>query len=334
MSLTLDFARELQGATPTDAWKLIADHALDIFSEPLDEANPVRDMNRRESLLGDVDLFLATAGWDLWRDFHSVFFRNADSLAEWWAKQDGGCAILVLDALSLRELPWLMTNVAERGYKVHEHGVRGSEIPPETTPFAKALGFASRSSLYNNQAGSSHRLPGARTESLECAWEDAASQITSDPRWLLWHAWPDNRVHDLAKHGKGLQELISEVQQELNSDGFWLLIEKLTQGRRLLITSDHGYAASGLFPDINDKDQISHLKEHFKAGRSAPDDGKASPWIPPIDLVLDGHHGRHRHVLGRRKWKVSGGHPTLSHGGLTVLEVLVPFLEISRTENQ
>ena len=118
----------------------------------------------------------------------------------------------------------------------------------------------------------------------------------------------------------------------MESAGFWILLERLTQGRRLVITSDHGYAASGLFPDMTDTDQVQHMKDCFKAGRSALDDGAESPWVPPVDLVVDTGHGVHRLVLGRRKWKVSGGHPTLSHGGLSVLEVLVPFIDVSRKD--
>ena len=78
---------------------------------------------------------------------------------------------------------------------------------------------------------------------------------------------------------------------------------------------------------------IVTMKDLFKASRSTPDDGTESPWVPPIDLVLDSEHGQHRYVVGRRKWKVAGGHPTLSHGGLSILEVLVPFLDVSRAES-
>jgi hypothetical protein len=43
-----------------------------------------------------------------------------------------------------------------------------------------------------------------------------------------------------------------------------------------------------------------------------------------LALSLPGVLGTHRLVLGRRKWKVAGGYPTLAHGGLTLLETLCP----------
>ena len=333
MALPLDLLRRLEGKPASEAWKAIADHAWDIFDDSLDPINPIKDLIRRDKAIGDVDLFLATAGWDLWEAFGTAVTRTSSALVQWWAEREGGCAVLILDALSLREAPWIIEGLQARDYIVHEMGVTGAELPADTTPFAKALGFGSRSSLYNNGAGGAHKLTGARTEALDCAFADAAAQITPDPRWVLWHAWPDSQVHQHAEHGRGLQELAKDAEHQLTSDGFWKLIEKLTQGRRLVITADHGYAATGLFPDIADDDQVKHMKDRFKAGRSTPDDGSDSLWVPPIDLVLDSPHGRHRYVVGRRKWRVAGGHPTLAHGGLSVLEVLVPFIDISRAES-
>ena len=116
----------------------------------------------------------------------------------------------------------------------------------------------------------------------------------------------------------------------LTSDDFWALVERLTTGRRLVVTGDHGYAASGLFPDTVDAEQAAHLKARFKSGRSASCDESSSRWTPPIEVALDNPRGRYAFVLGRRKWRSQGGYPTLTHGGLSLLEVAVPFLELSR----
>ena len=52
--------------------------------------------------------------------------------------------------------------------------------------------------------------------------------------------------------------------------------------------------------------------------------------MPPIDLAIKTNHGQHLYVNGRRKWKSAGGYPTLTHGGLSVLEIAVPFIEIKQ----
>jgi hypothetical protein len=332
MSLPLPLVRSLGTADPVKAWAAIFEHAWTICAAPLSSRGVAGEVTRRDREVGALDLFLAAAGWDLWRDFEHSVERTANLLATWWSSQVGGRAVLLLDGLSLREVPWILQGAAERGFQVHAARVAGAELPGETTPFANALGFPSRGALENNGAGGSHRLAGARTETVNLPWGDTAKLIGAQPSWVLWHHWPDDRVHDLAAAGQGLEKLTTEVQRELSDDGFWSLVTRLTTGRRLVITSDHGYAASGLFGDTPD-DQAKHLKELFKSGRSAPGTGDTvGNWVPPVDLILTSVHGVRRYAVGRRKWKSQGGYPTLTHGGLSVFEVASPFIELSRKE--
>ena len=123
--------------------------------------------------------------------------------------------------------------------------------------------------------------------------------------------------------------MTQEVEQHLTGDEFWSLVDRLATGRQLVITADHGYAASGLFPDSN-KEQTEYLKKVFKSGRWDSETRDAGSWVPPIDLAIESKHGTHLFVNGRRKWKSAGGYPTLTHGGLSVLEVAVPWIELSK----
>ncbi len=335
MPLPLALLRQLQTAAPASAWACLFEHAWSVCSSPLTVAKAPGDVAKRDAELGPADLFLATAGWDLWRSYEAVVPRTADVLASWWADRGPGRAVLVLDALSLREVPWLLAGAAERGYTAHQARATGAELPADTTPFAQALGFAGRGSLQNNGGAGKGRLAGATTDSTDLPWEDCAAQINAAQDWLFWHHWPDARLHDLSGPGHGLATLAREASDHLRSDGFWSLVHRLTAGRRLVITADHGYAASGQFPDTTDSAQAQYLKDRFKSGRSTPlaelDDAAPGPWVPPLDLQLKTTHATAAFTLGRRKWKSSGGYPTLTHGGLSLLEVAAPFIELSRT---
>lgn len=333
MGLPLDLLRVLMDAEPEPAWRAVFDYAWRTCTLPLSAAQADGEVTRRDRRIGDLDLFLTSSGWDLWSRFESSVEHTADAVVEWWNKQTDGRAILILDGLSLREAPWILQEAERRGYMLHSARVTASELPGDTTSFAKALGFGQRSSLENNGASKTHRLPGARTESLSLPWKDCIASITPDPCWIIWHHWPDTRVHDLAEAGRGLNPLTDEAVEELTSEAFWVFVDRLATGRRVVITSDHGYAASGLFSD-EDGTQGKYLKTRFKSGRSqSAEDGDGVPgWVPPLDVVLTSRHGRYRYVLGRRKWKSQGGYPTLTHGGLSVLEVASPFIEISRTK--
>jgi hypothetical protein len=332
--LPLALLRQLQSASPRRAWASLFEHAWSTFSAPVAVEKAAAEVTKRDADLGAADLFLATAGWDLWEAYETVVPRTADALASWWSELGAGRAVLILDALSLRELPWLLEGAKKRGYLIHQARATGAELPADTTPFAEALGFSSRSSLQNNGAVGKGRVAASATDATDLPWKDCAAQINAAPDWLLWHHWPDDRLHDLGSPGNGLAALAKEAAEKLTSDGFWGLIHALTTGRRLVITGDHGYAASGHFPDTADAAQAQYLKERFKSGRSTPLAQLAQHdlgnWVPPLDLHLDTAHADAAFVLGRRKWKSQGGYPTLTHGGLSLLEVAVPFIELSR----
>jgi hypothetical protein len=312
------------------AWKAIVEEALAICSRPLKVEGVEAEIARRDRAMADLDQVLATAGWDLWREFQSQVARTSDRLATWWQQTVGGTAVLILDGLSLRELPWVRDGATERGFTVHEVTASASELPADTTTFAKALGFGQRSTLENNKAGKNHCLQGARTECSGAPWADARGMVGSQPRWCYWHTWPDDLLHHLSKPGANHAELARRAADQLTSDDFWSFARKLAQGRQLIVTSDHGYAAIGPFSDTIGE-QGKWLADTFRGQRMGTD-GDCGLWSPPLALALPGVLGTQRLVLGRRKWKVAGGYPTLAHGGLTLLETLSPWVELSFKE--
>ena len=317
---------------PADkAWERIFAQLWQIFSEPVraDVADAIT--TDRDRTTADLDNLLSGSAWELWQQFEATAPRTSQSLRNYWNERTSGKAILILDALSLRESPWLLEQAQQRGYTIHQARATASEIPGDTTPFAKALGFSQRSSLEHN-SGKSADFPAAWTETTDLPFADCADLIKADPNIIFWHHWPDAKMHDLADEGNGYRTLAKEAAGKLTSDDFWQLIDRLTTGRRLVITADHGYAHSGLFPDVVQKDQVSFLKGHFKSGRAAQNGNETEQhyWVPPLTQILNTEHGCWNLVLGRKKWKSQGGYPTLTHGGLSLLEVAVPFIELSK----
>lgn len=318
-------------ASPVEAWKAILAKLWEIFSVPLTVQYAEREVIERERKIANLELLLSGSAWELWREYESSVPRVTQALTQFWNSTASGKAVLILDGLSLREVPWLLQEAARRGYQIHQAGPCGSELPSDTTPFAKALGFSQRSSFENNGAGFTHCFTGARTETLGAEWASCVDWIAAAPNIALWHHWPDDRIHKLAEPGDGFQQLCREAAQNLTSDGFWNMIERMTEGRCIVITSDHGYAASGMFHDVGDKEQAGWLRTNFGGSRFSHGPGIPHHWAPPISLCLTTAHGTNQFALGRRKWKSAGGYPTLAHGGLSLLEVAVPFIELSRT---
>lgn len=329
MAIDAEVLRVLTTGSDVDAWRTIVRSAVEIAEKPLSSANAPSEVVKRDREIAALDHFLASGGWDLWRAFPTAVERTSERLGRWWSSPYTAKAVLVLDGLSLRELPWVLHGARERGFTTHESTAYASELPGETNEFARSLGFGSRSQLQNNGGGLAHRLQPARTECVDLPWEDCAALVDSAPNWVFWHHWPDSKVHGGAGAGQGLEFLTRDVAQQLSSDAFWAFVERLATGRRVVITSDHGYAASGLFPDAADH-VGQFLKQTFASGRSVSGVADVGPFVPPVVALVDGPHGPHRMAVGRWKWRSQGGYPTLTHGGLSVLEVLSPYVELTK----
>ncbi len=331
MPLDLDVLHYLTNGMPDETWHFIVNKALEITSKPLAKENAPSEITNRDREIGNLDQFLSTSGWDLWQSFSDSLDRTSIRLVRWWGEPYSAKAVLILDGLSLRELPWLLQGAKERGFTLYEVTATASELPGETNEFAKALGFNSRSQLQSNGGGSNHKLTPTHTECVDLPWKDCTSLIDASPNWVFWHHWPDSKVHAGSGAGQGLDIVTRDAAAQMTSDDFWTFVERLATGRRLVITSDHGYAATGLFPDA-DGEAGQFLKKTFSSGRNIVGTIDPGPFVPPVALQVNNIHGAHLMNLGRLKWKSQGGYPTLAHGGLSILEVLSPFIVITKQE--
>jgi hypothetical protein len=288
-------------------------------------------MVRRDKEIEGLDLVLSSSAWDLWNHFEGCAPKTSAALVDFWNAAPGSKAVLILDAMSLREAPWLLQEAPKRGFKIHRAVASGSALPSDTTSFAKELGLPQRSSLSAGQVASL-KLPDAATEFFNQPWKECADTLPNHPNLFVWHEWPDSLMHDLSGPGPGLRQLAEDAKAVLTGDDFWAFVDRLATGRRLVITADHGYAASGQFSDVFDQEQKEYFQKMFGAERHAASSNKAaSNWLPPVDIALTTTRGDCRFTLGRRAWSVQGGRKNLSHGGLSLLEVAVPFIELSRS---
>lgn len=331
MAVDVDLMTRLTSSPAQEAWTTLVDAVWAIASPAL-PTPAAAEITRRDRAVGRLDHFVSSCGWDLWRDLGDVQAsgvpRTAAHLIDWFNATPGGRAVLVLDGLSLRELPWILEGARERGYKIDQARATAAEIPGETTPFAQALGLNGRSQLESNGGGSNHALQPIRTESVDYPFQECQQLVDASPNHLFWHHWPDSKLHDVAGAGRGLDALTRDVAAQLTSPEFWAFVQRLATGRRLVITSDHGYAATGQFDDAPEE-VGKFLKERFASGRGSAGDGNVGPFVPPVALRMEGPRGPHLLALGRFKWKSQGGYPTLTHGGLSLLEMLSPFIELS-----
>ena len=267
------------------------------------------------------DRLLAEAAWDVWEAYPAAAVKTSHCLKT-WATGSAEKAVLILDALSLRELPIVVGAAKARGIEPRRVAVTGSECPSSTDQFAKSLGLQSRSALAHDGKPGTFALfaEGCYTDVISLPFEDCT--VPPVPRVVIWHSWLDDLIH---LQNKLPDQIAAMALSTLQSDGFWKFIDRLRQGRELVITSDHGYAVSKRFSsEVEDAGAIEILRSIFGASRHK---AAADPWqkrfMPPIAMT---HNNQHV-VMGQRKWKVQGGFPHVCHGGMSLLEVAVPYLE-------
>lgn len=314
----------LSTVDPAETWTAIFNRLRE-----LSLSNPAAGALHRETII--PDRLLAESAWDLWEQFPRCAPTVIGELKRFWVSAAGvGTAVLVLDGLSLRELPLIVTAGHERGISPFRTEVRGAEVPTETDRFAHALGLPSRSKLYNNQAPGTFVFagPDVYTDLLDAPFADCVGTITTHPRLFVWHNWPDEPLIHLREDKKdGPSVVAAQTKKELSDDGFWELVDRLRQGRKLVITGDHGYAdASSFSSEEKNKETVKLLRSFFGATRCAKED-PAKPWPPQHLPPLVCRHDGWLVVMGQRKWVVQGGFPHLCHGGLSLFEAAVPFIE-------
>lgn len=309
----------LGNLTARDAW-------TEIFASLCEIAKTTASPLELHNQTIPPDRLLAEAGWDLWQEYPVAAPRTSEALREWWPTVcASGRAVLILDAFSLREMFALLAVAKQRQIVPTQIRVTGSEIPSDTDSFAAALGAQSRARLANGSPPASFALNSQdlAIDVLNHPFEDAVGAIRPRRDVFVWHTWLDDILH---VHERSPDQVNSVARQTIQGPGFWQFVDSLRQGRRLIITSDHGYALSRSFAtNETDDEVVTVLKDAFGASRCKP---ATSAWnnrlMPPVVFTHNGHHV----VMGQRKWKVQGGYPYLCHGGMSLLEVAVPFVEL------
>lgn len=305
----------IDSEAPETAWAAI-------FSSLLDMARQCSSPVALHDATVIPDRLLAEAAWELWESYPEHAVKTSAVLKDWTNKGTGK-AVLILDALSLREMSILLSASGVRGIHPLQVRVTGSECPSTTEHFAKAIGLPARSALANDKKPGTFSLFNGNcyTDVVSMPFEDCT--VPPAPNVVIWHSWLDDLIH--LQH-KLPDQIASLASSTLQGDGFWNFVNKLRQGRNLVITSDHGYAVSKRFSsEIEDPEAVKILRETFGASRNK---AISEPWqkrfMPPIVMPYNKQHI----VMGQRKWKVQSGFPDVCHGGMSLLEVAVPYVEV------
>jgi hypothetical protein len=330
MTITSQWLDFLFSMAPSKSW-------VEILSQvkrevPLTYSDIKNHYQETERKIARLDEILQSSAWDLWVNFH-LAPRGSAYVSQFWETTVGPKAVLILDSLSVREIAPLLEQIKSVGCEVVSVEYASSELPSETELYANALGLPGRFSLKNKPIPSGFKLKCEDTfvdTFKKIPFAESDTKIPNSKNVFLWHGWPDDTLHDLAKTEDAYNRFINHVQESFNSDGFRGLVKKLAHGRELLITSDHGYCNTSGFPPAH-SEQHKELKVlgHTRAKMINEGDRSAGRTIPPVTLDLKATSTSEYYKLAIGRSRPSDkGFPALTHGGLSLMECVVPLIRL------
>jgi hypothetical protein len=231
--------------------------------------------------------------------------------------------IIILDGCSIREANLLTGRLQEAGYQVADYRYALSEVPSGTMAFNRnVFGTARVASL--------RQWRKYQVVSIESGQLPALFPV--EPEVLVWISFPDELLHKVRGEAVTPQEAFDKTAKALldTLDGL--------EASEFLVTSDHGYLYvenATLFWKASGGDE-KVLRQLF-GGRRAVPAGDVGPQFDSLRQVPKSRtyalfDDEGCYVRGRYHWSVQGPAPDIAHGGLSLMECLVPMMRVRRLE--
>ena len=235
------------------------------------------------------------------------------------------CAAVVFDGLSLREVPLIKRLAEQSGLRVVEEGWSVAATPSDTVDFiASRLGVGM---IAPTQLPANAQL---RSDGIACHYLGQVNQRCSlNPSAqsiLVWSSFPDYRYTERDAKFPELFENLHNMMMTAWQNSVQAIVQE-SPGRRILITSDHGYVYFGSGCSFGwDSSTVAPLTAYFGGERFARITETPNP---------PEHRGVH--VLADRGIAMIRGrvqtHPRgdgarklYKHGGMSLMEMLVPWI--------
>ena len=232
-------------------------------------------------------------------------------------------AAVVFDGLSLREMPMLLAHAAESGFRVKcarsiatclptvtetfvEERLLGKSLSPSALPGRREFAEKNAQAFYFGQPNSRDNFPAG------CSL-------------LVWSHYPDGLFFDDNARSEKLFDTFASYIETI-----WkCTVQAIPAGVPIVVTSDHGYVFFGAGGEAGAlQGDAGSLLEQAR-WREFPPEAPFPTWHPDLQLIPS---RRLALLRGRIRTRKSGpsSNRLYQHGGFSLMEVLVPWLELER----
>ena len=289
--------------------------------------DPVEYLKVGEEQVNELETILSSAAWRVYDEFQSPPPPERNLLS--FLTEQRPCAAVIFDGLSLREIPAILHLANQSGFHVTGTGFSQAAIPSETIDFvAQRLGLPNTSPV---QLPTRQTLREKGIAAYYYSYANIREQLdTSAPALLIWSSFPDNTYKD---SGARFAEHFGQLDGTLKAA--WAnTVQQIPSGRRILITSDHGYVFFGSSFSLPRKnEELVEITRRFAGQRSCRLQDGERPLDHPDVAVLSDPTGKQVMMLrGRVQTHVPGeqSNRLYKHGGLSLMEMLTPWVVLEK----
>jgi len=325
--ITLNMLEELTKPGPRLPW--LANWLLEeVWSERNWREKPASQyLQSGEQLVNDLEEVLCAAASRVYDGFLEP--APASRHLRSYLTSGQRCAAVIFDGLSLREVPIIKHLAEQSGLHVVEEGWSIAATPSETVDFiASRLGVGE---IAPTQLPASAQL---RPDGITCHYLGQVNQRcsldASAQAILVWSSFPDYRYTERDARFPELFENLQNMMMTAWLNSVQAIVQE-SPGRRILITSDHGYVYFGSGCSFSwDNATVAPLTAYFGGERFARLAEKPGP---------PEHRGVHAladrgvaMIRGRVQThpRGEGARKLYKHGGMSLMEMLVPWIIVEQ----
>lgn len=290
--------------------------------DPQTEFDPVQYLEHGERIVKSAEELILRSAYSIYDEITEESLRIGSLIPE----NATNLAIVVFDGASVRELPLFEDLAKHTGYEIIRKDYSFAALPSDTENF-----IASRV-LPGKKLGPSQL--GTRKEFAEknfrFQYYDAPTRnfhFDSEKNLFLWSSFPDVTYKDstsrFSQHFGEMCKMFETVWKNV--------VLAIPNDYKIVITSDHGYVFFGQGLETDSLLRTENILESnrfkfYNEDETLPNEGNSElQYIPQHRLAM---------LRGRIKNRIQGpaGNKAYRHGGMSLMEMFTPWLEIRKKQ--
>ena len=289
------------------------------------QLSPEQYLRGGEEAVCELEELISTGALEVWNELQAD--SHESPTVKSWLGLDGQlppatvCAAIVFDGLSLREIPLLLQMAEASGLKIKSRQAIATCLPTETKHFVEERVLGAR--IGPSQLRGRTELAPKNAEAFYLEQPNSRYNFPEGRNLLIWSTYPDRLFfNDDAR----TEALFGAFHRDYIPTIWKCTVQALPRGIPVVVTSDHGYIFFGGSLDSTRSSDAPPILGQARM-KEFGDDETLPAWHPDLQ-ILPGT--RTAMLRGRLRTRPQGtsSRKLYQHGGFSLMEVLVPWIEL------